>query len=396
MPAVLLFAITSWILLLSPFKIRSFTKASLSRISGTITMPPLAAGTQTLSVTFQPADSADYNSATVTTQLTVSQAHPVITWPAPAGISYGTPLSGTQLDATANVSGTFTYAPASGILGAGPHTLSVTFQPDDNIDYSSSSASVTLNVAKARPTIAWSTPAAIAYGTPLSAAQLDATANIAGSFNYAPEAGAVLSAGTHTIAAIFTPTDTTDYFPVATTVTLTVNKATPQITWANPNPIIAGTALSAEQLDATADTGGKFVYAPGKNIVLGAGFGKTLSVNFTPNDRNNYTNASGSVTIDVLAQGASLSPSGVLYVVGNSGANISVQLQKNSVTVDMHDGSPKFQAPLANVHELVVYGRGKNAQISVDPNLLVPAFLFAGNGKNVQIQAGGGPTVEVG
>ncbi len=48
-----------------------------------------------------------------------------------------------------------------------------------------------------------------------------------------------------------TPTDTTDYTTATQTVSLTVNKATPTITWATPAAITYGTALSATQLDAT-------------------------------------------------------------------------------------------------------------------------------------------------
>jgi hypothetical protein len=41
---------------------------------------------------------------------------------------------------------------------------------------------------KANSTISWSTPADIVYGTALSATQLNATANVPGSFVYAPAA----------------------------------------------------------------------------------------------------------------------------------------------------------------------------------------------------------------
>ena len=59
----------------------------------------------------------------------------------------------------------------------------------------------------ATPAINWATPAAITYGTPLSSAQLDATANHPGTFTYSPAAGTVLSAGTQTLNAAFTPND---------------------------------------------------------------------------------------------------------------------------------------------------------------------------------------------
>src|SRR6202022_711619 len=52
----------------------------------------LTAGTDTLSVTFTPIETANYSTATATVQLIVSQATPAITWPAPAGITYGTVL----------------------------------------------------------------------------------------------------------------------------------------------------------------------------------------------------------------------------------------------------------------------------------------------------------------
>ena len=56
-----------------------------------------------------------------------------LTWPNPAPITFGTPLSGTQLNATDNApgGGTFTYTPPAGtILPAGTSTLSVTFNPN--------------------------------------------------------------------------------------------------------------------------------------------------------------------------------------------------------------------------------------------------------------------------
>ena len=61
----------------------------------------LAAGVHTLSVTFTP-NSPLYAVETTTVQLTVTQDATVITWPTPTPITYGTPLSGFQLDATAS------------------------------------------------------------------------------------------------------------------------------------------------------------------------------------------------------------------------------------------------------------------------------------------------------
>src|SRR5262245_24876302 len=75
-------------------------------------------------------------------------------WSAPAPIVYGTALTAGQLDATADVPGTFVYSPPAGtILGAGVHTLTVTFTPADLVDYTSATATTTITVAKATPTV---------------------------------------------------------------------------------------------------------------------------------------------------------------------------------------------------------------------------------------------------
>src|SRR5205814_539251 len=173
------------------------------------------------------------NQAFSWTVLTGSQTIPTITWAAPAAITYGTALSGTQLNATASVPGTFAYTPAAGTVlntGAG-QTLSTTFTPTNTTSYAPASATVTITVLPATPTITWPTPADLVYGTALSATQLNATANVAGSFVYTPAAGAVLSAGAgQTLSVTFTPTDAANYTTATHTVAINVTKATPTIT----------------------------------------------------------------------------------------------------------------------------------------------------------------------
>src|SRR6185436_2564361 len=123
------------------------------------------------SVTFTPTDATNYTTATATVTIDVAKASPAITWPAPASITYGTALSATQLNATSPVAGTFAYAPATGtVLNAGlAQTLSVTFTPTDATNYTTATATVTIDVAKASPAITWPAPASITYGTALSA-----------------------------------------------------------------------------------------------------------------------------------------------------------------------------------------------------------------------------------
>ena len=153
----------------------------------------------------------NYTTSSSSVSLTVNKATPLITWSNPADITNGTALNNTQLDASASVSGTFVYTPASGtVLSAGTHTLHVDFTPADAANYANATADVTINVSettRATPTITWSNPAAIIYGTALSGTQLNANASVPGSFVYNPVSGTILGAGTQTLQTTFTPTD---------------------------------------------------------------------------------------------------------------------------------------------------------------------------------------------
>ena len=211
----------------------------------------LTAGTQTLSATFIPADTIDYVTVAASVNLVVNKATPAITWPVPSPITFGVALSNAQLNAGANVPGYFTYNKTVGtILTAGTQPLSVTFIPADTIDFAIVTAGVNLVVNKATPAITWPVPAPITYGAALSNAQLNATANVPGSFTYNKPAGTILTAGTQPLSATFTPVDTIDFATVISSVNLVVNKATPALSWSVPAPITYGAALSNKQLNA--------------------------------------------------------------------------------------------------------------------------------------------------
>jgi GH18 family chitinase/sugar lactone lactonase YvrE len=240
---------------------------------------------------------------------------PAITWSTPAAIAYPTPLSATQLNATATsggttVAGTFVYSPAIGtVLTAGSHTLSVTFTPTNTSAYSSATASVMLQVVLGTPVLTWGQLAPIAYPTPLTATQLNATSNVPGTIGYQPGLGTVLPIGTDTIFASFTPTDTSDYesLEIARQITVTGTLSTPTITWPQPASIPFGTELSSTQLNATANVAGSFTYSPAAGTLLPVG-SNTLSATFTPSVAN-YASASKSVTLTVTAATLSTSAS---------------------------------------------------------------------------------------
>ncbi len=88
-----------------------------------------------------------------------------VTWATPAPITYGTPLSSIQLDATASVPGSFVYDPPVGtVLTKGTQTLSVIFTPTDTADYGTITQSVSLSVLPASLTITANTNLAKTYG----------------------------------------------------------------------------------------------------------------------------------------------------------------------------------------------------------------------------------------
>jgi uncharacterized protein (TIGR03382 family) len=99
-----------------------------------------------------------------------------------------------------------------------------------------------------------------------------------------------------------------------------VIQGTPVITWATPAPVPYGSALTATQLDATASfdgtaVAGTFAYTPPAGTVMTQLGTNTLSVTFTPTDTTDYLSATGSTTIQVVADTTS--------VVVTSGTNPS-------------------------------------------------------------------------
>jgi subtilisin-like proprotein convertase family protein len=98
----------------------------------------------------------------------IGVAAPVVSWPDPADIVYGTALGVTQLNASCPVDGTFSYDPPPGtVLNAGSgHTLSVTFTPADIGSYAPVTTNIAINVLKAPLTIVALNTNKV-YGAPL-------------------------------------------------------------------------------------------------------------------------------------------------------------------------------------------------------------------------------------
>jgi len=250
-----------------------------------IGVPNVAALTQTFTTPPPVISSATTASGTVGTafsyQITASNSPTSYNaTPLPAGLTVNTN--------TGAITGTPTTAGTTSV------TISATNAGDTG------SATLTITVTKATPTITWANPADIVYGTALGVTQLNATASVPGGLTYTPAAGTVLSVGNgQTLHVDFVPTDTANYTNASKDVAINVTKATPVITWANPADIVYGTALGNTQLNATASVPGVLTYTPAAGTVLSVGNGQALHVDFVPTDTANYSNASKSATINV-------------------------------------------------------------------------------------------------
>jgi uncharacterized repeat protein (TIGR03803 family) len=277
--------------------------------NGTIYFGPINIGSTTTLAAI--AYEAGYADSPVTSRTYTIKTTPVISWPAPAPITYGTVLSSTQLDATANVPGTFTYTPAAGaILTAGSQTLSVMFTPTDATDYNDASASVSLQV-NAEPVTFTVSPVSFTYNG--SAQGPTITPSVTGATYSTSGATSATAAGSYSV----TATATGNYTGTSGPMAWMIAQATSVVSWTAPAPITYGTALDSIEFNATANVPGTFAYTPAAGTVPNVGT-QTLAVAFTPTDTADYNNASASVSLTVNAQPVTFTISPVSFTYNGS------------------------------------------------------------------------------
>jgi len=165
----------------------------------------------------------------------------------------------------------------------------------------------------AAPTLTWTNPVDITYGTALSGTQLNATAtynstNVPGTLAYTAPAGTYLSAGnSQTLSVTFTPTDTTSFLPVTTNVAINVLPASLTIT-ANSTNKVYGAALPQFAASYSGFVNGDTTNNLTTQVTLATGASASSpigSYTITASDAagSNYTIGfvSGSLTIDPAA-----------------------------------------------------------------------------------------------
>jgi hypothetical protein len=246
--------------------------------------------------------------------LTITDATPAISWANPAPITYGTPLSSAQLNASFSVPGSCSYTPVSGtVLAGGTHTLSVICTPTDTTDYTSASASVplTVNAAATNTSLSISPAGPVTAGTvvtvtatPTSGGAAVGTGQVTfceASAAYCEDAAVLgrawvthsgaaslnlrLAIGAHNIKAVFAGTNS-----------YTSSTSTPQsVTVTASSPVTTATALASSG-------------SPGSYTLTAtvAGYGApwpTGTVSFVDGSNNNYVLASTALAPGTIVNG---------------------------------------------------------------------------------------------
>ena len=269
-------------------------------------------GEHRLSAEFFPEDATSFCPASVWVVQRVIRRVPVLKWDLRTPtVTLGARLSASDhftarcVDPEA-ISGRFSYSHSEDhALPVGTHTLRALVTPDDLTRYEPAEITADLTVLKIVPQLRWQKPAAVTYGTALTQLQLRAQpVDVPGSVEYDPAPGTVLRGGQHVLRARLLPFDSERYSPGEACVTLTVLPITPKIRWANQSSLPFGQPLTAAQLNAQLENPsirGKFVYTPGQGChpsILRVGQ-RTLSVEFIPDEPDNYLPATSSVSIEI-------------------------------------------------------------------------------------------------
>ena len=202
------------------------------------------AGTATRTVIFTPSNPNHYNSTTCEVSVEVNKYAPEITHNLTAStITYGQALSASTLSGTLTamdkvkqpneaVEGTFGWLDQTLVLNAGQQKAIVRFSPTNSDWYNYVDIEIPIQVNKATAN-ATPSAAAIEYGKKVSESNLTNVGTTPGTWTWTDNKKEdILPVGVHDHLSVhFVPTDNANYLEADGEVSLTVNKATPTLTW---------------------------------------------------------------------------------------------------------------------------------------------------------------------
>ncbi|MDR0487574.1 MAG: InlB B-repeat-containing protein, partial [Treponema sp.] len=257
-------------------------------------IPPF--GSSEYEVTFTPDDTANYNTLKRMINITVNnKANPTVTtWPTASSITYGAALSTSTLSGGAGA-GTFAWTNGTVMPTVSNSGYEVTFTPSDTTNYNAVKQIISITVYKADPVVTWPTASPITYGARLSTSNLSGGSGTP-SGTFAWTNGTTIPSVTNSgYEVTFTPSNA-NYNTLTHNVSITVNKATPTVTWPTASSITYGAALSASTLNGGSTSIGTFAWTDGTIIPTVSNSG--YEVTFTPNDAN-YNTLTRNVNITV-------------------------------------------------------------------------------------------------
>src|SRR5665213_3234992 len=298
----------------------------------------LAQGSHSITATYIPGSDAEFAGSSSAIEVAVVQyITPVLTWPAPASIVYGTPLSDIQLNATATdpvntttVAGVFTYTPAANtVLAVGTTTLSVSFLATDTATYGTVPVTMTVPITITGATLLVTADnQTMPYGGPIPTLTATITGFVAGDV----PSQVTGTASCTTNATLITPVSGNPYTITCTQGTLaepnytftfapgtlTETAATPTVSLGCQEVTYDGNPHFCQALaigvDGTTPVAGNWVYSPPSETAPGS---YPVTGTFTSSDPNYVTTpltASATLIIDIATSSVTLTcPSSVPY-----------------------------------------------------------------------------------
>jgi len=338
-------------------------------------------------------------SSSITSPLTITlDRHAAVTWAAPAAISVGTPLSGTQLDAVGNTEGTYVYTlnSTSGtvvtsgtVLPPGANTLWVTFTPSNQESYpGTATASVTLTVNSAAATAG--NPAPVNLGSePVGSST---SQNVTFTFTGAGTIGTPLVVTQGATGLDFTDAGAGTCDTNGTSYAYSIgNTCTVAVTFAPLHPGLrygavllkdaSGNVLATAYLTGTG-TGAQVLFPPGTQTMLtpdtttywpeGLAVDSQFNLFFVDGNSNSYAGAVIELPWLGSSYGAAQSPTS-LYLPGSS--NFASGAMAEDGAGNLYVGLTNYTTSTGSILKFPWNGSGYGPTVSLGSGLILPTGI---------------------